>query len=172
MKLYRRLTFVALTFTMYGCLPSLPERPATAATPVFDPIVFFTGKTQGEGTLLRRFGDDKKLTVASIGVVDSNGVLTLHQTITFATGDVELRKWIVRRVDATRYHAVLSDADGDVTAETIGSLFHLRYHIRAPRVFMEQWLVLSADGQTASNSAEVSVMGMPWMHLTETIKKQ
>ena len=77
----------------------------------------------------------------------------------------------MRRVSAGRFTATLSDAKGEVTAESSGNLFHLRYLLRQPAMYMEQWLYLKPDGQSAENLAQVTVMGVPWARLTETITR-
>lgn len=154
-----------------ACLSSLPAAPPIEPQPRFDPIRFFSGHTHGEGTLDVRAGSDRKLTVEGMGTANPDGTFTLGQTITFDDGAVEQRKWVLRRSDSTHYAATLSDAKGEVTAETNGTQFHLRYLIRSPEVFMEQWLYLQPDGRTVLNQAEVTVLGVPWAHLSETITR-
>ena len=68
--------------------------------------------------------------------------------------------------------ATLSHASGDVDAEVTGNLFHLRYRIRQPRVYMEQWLYLQPGGRTVLNQAEVTVLGIPYAGLSETITRR
>lgn len=156
---------------MSGCLSSLPSAPPAAPVPKFDPIAFFSGHTHGEGALEKRLGDARKLSVEGRGTVAADSTLTLDQVITYADGGSETRRWVVKRTDATHYQATLSDASGEVVAESDGNSFHLRYPIRSPHVYMEQWLVLNPDGRTVENRAEVSVLGVPWYHLSERITK-
>ncbi len=164
-------TALIVATLLTACLHSLPARPAVQLQPVFDPIAFFSGHTRGEGTLDVRFGKSRTLTVDGIGHTNADGTFTLDQTVTYADGAVETRRWVLRRTDATHYSATLSDATGEVTAESEGTLFHLRYRIRSPRVYMEQWLYLQADGRSVLNQAEVSVLGVSWARLSETITR-
>lgn len=152
-----------------GCLPPSAARPAVIEAPDFDPVAFFTGRTHGEGGLDIRFAARRALTVEGRGYQNADGGFTLDQTITYADGAVESRKWVLRRLSATAYTATLSDADGDVNADVTGNLFHLRYRIRQPRVYMEQWLYLQPDGRSVVNFAQVTVLGIPWARLSETI---
>lgn len=168
MKITIVLAFAAI---MTGCLSALPPTVAIAPTPAFDPIAFFSGQTKGEGTLERRFGGSRKLSVQGRGTIGSDSALTLDQVITYADGGTETRRWVVTRVDPTHFNATLSDASGAVEAESDGNSFHLRYRIRSPHVYMEQWLVLSADRHSVENRAEVTVLGIPWYHLAERITK-
>ncbi len=155
---------------MTGCLAPLAPRPPRAPQPVLDPVAFFTGQTRGEGTLDGRFAAGRRLTVDGVGRVLADSTLQLDQTITIRDGSVETRRWLLRR-GARGYTATLSDASGAVRTDVAGNLLHLRYRIRWPRVYMEQWLYLDSDGRTLHNFAEVSVLGIPWFHLSERITR-
>ncbi|MEO7457944.1 MAG: DUF3833 family protein [Gemmatimonadaceae bacterium] len=154
-----------------ACLRSLPARPPVQPQPTFDPIAFFSGRTVGEGTLSQRFGGARRVAVEGVGTSSADGSFTLDQTITFGDSTTEKRRWVMRRTDATHFAATLSDARGNVTAEVNGNSFHLRYLIREPRVTMDQWLFLQPDGRSVLNQAEVTVLGVPWAHLSETITR-
>lgn len=154
-----------------SCLASHPPRPALAPAPAFDPTVFFAGRTQGVGTLVTRFGATRSVRVESVGKIESDGSFRLDQTVTFGDGAADKRSWHIRRVDSTHYSATLSDARGTVTADTDGNRFHLRYLLRQPAIYMEQWLYLEPDGRSATNLAQVTVLGVPWARLTETITR-
>ena len=154
-----------------ACLPSLAARPAPAPTPLLDPIAFFTGRTHGEGALDVRLGKPRTLTVEGTGTAKPDGSFQLDQTVTWGDGAVETRRWLLVRRDATSFTATLSDASGEVNAEVSGNLFHLRYPIQQPRVFMEQWLYLQPDGRSVLNLAQVTVLGVPWARMSETITR-
>ena len=154
-----------------GCIAGFSARPAITPQRSFDPTVFFAGRTHGEGTLDVRIGTDRTLQVEGVGTPQPDGRFRLDQTITFGDGTVETRVWYLSRVSQSRYTATLSDARGDVRAESKGSLFHLRYLLRHPAVYMEQWLYLSADGRSVQNFAQVTVAGVPWARLNERITR-
>lgn len=118
-----------------------------------------------------RFGTDRDLAVEGHGWTRPDGIFQLDQTITFGDGAVEARDWCLSRLDASRFSAILSDARGKVAASASGNLFHLRYLIRHPAVRMEQWLYLQPDGQSVLNLARVTVLGVPWARLRETITR-
>lgn len=156
---------------MSGCLAPLAPRPDSAPEPVLDPVAFFAGQTRGEGTLHGRFAAGSPLTVEGVGHFLADSALQLDQTITFRDGTVDTRRWVLRRRGANGYMATLSDAEGAVSTDVAGNLLHLRYKIRWPRVYMEQWMYLDPDGRTLLNYAEVSVLGIPWLHLAERITR-
>jgi hypothetical protein len=119
-----------------------------------------------------RLGTDRTVRVDGVGRAEADGRFRLDQTVTFGDGSIETRVWYLRRVDSTHFSATLSDAKGEVRAETNGMRFHLRYLLRHPAVYMEQWLTLSPDGRTVDNQAQVTVLGVPWARLSETITRR
>ncbi|MDQ6925597.1 MAG: DUF3833 family protein [Candidatus Eremiobacteraeota bacterium] len=154
-----------------ACLAAGPRRPTLRPTPVLQPELFFAGHTHGEGTVAVRGRAPQPLRVDGHGTVESDGTFRLDQTLTIGDAPAETRTWRLRRTGATTYMATLSDARGQVTAESEGNRFHLRYLIRHPAVVMEQWLYLEPDGRTVRNIATISVLGLPWVRLAEGITR-
>jgi hypothetical protein len=167
----RRALLAILPAATSGCLTGFPSHPSIAPQPSFDPTHFFAGRTHGEGTLKYRIGSPRTLQVEGKGRTEADGSFRLEQTITFGDGSVETRTWQLLRVNAGHYTATLSDAKGEVSAESSGTLFHLRYLLRQPAVYMEQWLYLQPDGRSVTNLAQVTVLGVPWARLAETITR-
>lgn len=131
--------------------------------------MFFSGATRGEGTLAVLGKRPERFSVQSRGTVESPDLFRLDQTVTFASGAVQSRTWEIRRLNADRYSAQLSDAAGPVSAETSGNLFHLRYLLHRPAIYMEQWLYLQPDGSTVLNIGQVKIFGIVLARLSETI---
>jgi hypothetical protein len=154
-----------------GCLPPLAARPVTTPTPALDPVAFFSGHTHGDGTLDIRFGKGRHVSVEGNGYTNADGSFQLDQVITYDDSTRETRRWVLRRSTASTWTASLSDAQGEVTAESDGNLFHLRYNIRSPKVDMEQWLYLQPDGRSLLNLAQITVLGVPYARLSETITR-
>jgi hypothetical protein len=107
--------------------------------------------------------------VEGSGRAEPDGTFRLEQTVKFSDGDMETRTWVMRRAAANTYTAILSDAAGEVSAETNGNLFHVRYLVRQPAMYMEQWLYLQPDGRSVINFATITVAGVPWARLAEQI---
>jgi hypothetical protein len=153
-----------------GCLTASPFHTRAADAPEFRPELFFAGDTHGDGTLVQRWKAPRKFQVYGRGLRDAHdGSFMLDQKVTFDNGATENRIWHLRQQGAHRYSASLSDASGTVTAEAKGNVLHLRYLLRKPAVYMDQWLYLQPDGCTVLNVATVSVLGIPWARLSEKI---
>ncbi len=167
----RLALFTLLVVSLTGCLATFAPQIDPASEQKFHPMDFFEGPTRGDGTLAVRGQAQRSLRVEGHGTRQSNGSLRLDQTVQFGDGVLEERWWLISRLDSTRFRATLSDAKGDVTADLNGNVFHLRYLLRRPRVYMEQWLTLQSDGRSVANRAQVTVFGVPWARLTETITR-
>jgi hypothetical protein len=162
------LSIATASLLLVACPPGFPAQTVEPG-PVLDPFAFFDGPTRGEGVLRFWLGVRKPLTVDGFGQLTSDGTFQLDQTITYADGKVETRQFLLRQTDANRYTGSLTGAVGTVRATVTGNLLHLRYLMRKPGVFVEQWLYLQPDGRTVINQAEITVLGIPFARLSEQI---
>lgn len=149
----------------------MPSHPGIVELPVLKPEVFFEGRTEGKGTLELLTGKRRSLQVQGRGHAEADGSFRLDQVVTFEDGAIEKRTWRLVRLDARTYTATLSDAAGPVSGEVTGNRLHLRYRLRKPAIYMEQWLYLQPDGRTVLNLATITVLGIPWARLTEEIAR-
>jgi Protein of unknown function (DUF3833) len=164
-------TLLSLAIVLGGCAPVLAPSAFEGATPEMRPENFFAGTTTSSGVLENRAGaPTRRLHVESAGRMLPDGNFRLDQTITFEQDPPVTRTWMMRRVDAHRYTATLTDASGTVDAEAYGNLFHLTYPMKKPVLGrMEQWLYLQPDGRTVVNEATITVLGIVVAHLSERI---
>lgn len=163
---------VATLITLSGCLTASPFHTVPTAAPELRPDAFFVGLTHGVGTLEQRGKAPRKLHVEGLGRWDADSTFQLDQNVVFDDGSTESRTWYLRRNGANGYSGTLSDASGEFVARTNGNVFHLRYLLRQPAVYMDQQLYLQPDGRTVLNVATVSVLGVPWARLSETITRE
>ncbi len=164
-----RFALAAVLLSLAGCLSEAPLHPGASDRPELRPEVFFAGRTHGTGELETRGRAPRPMRVEGFGCSEVDGTFRLDQTVKFADGAVKTRTWLMRRVDSHAYTATLSDAAGEVAAEANGNVFHVRYLLRRPAVYMEQWLYLQPDGRTVINFATVTVAGIPLARLSEQI---
>ena len=167
-----RVLGAAMLVTVSGCLAGTQLHTEASPKPELRPELFFAGVTHGVGILEERGKAAKKLRVEGMGRWDADSTFRLDQKVVFDDGTTESRTWYLRQQGAHTYTGKLSDASGIVTATTNGNVFHLRYLLRQPAVYMEQELYLQRDGRTVLNVATVSVLGVPWARLSETITRE
>ena len=158
-----------LSVGLGGCLSALPAtRPAAA--PVFQPDVFFAGRTEGLGTLDIRGQTPEVVRVQSLGTPEADGAFRLHQTIRRGDDAPSERTWMLRSTDGLHYTGSLTDAEGEVEATVEGNRLHIRYRMGSVTT-MTQDLTLQPGGQLALNLATVRVLGIPWARLNEQIRR-
>lgn len=174
MRLRPVLCALFSTAVLGGCASTLPPVAFAAATPEMRPERFFAGITRSTGVLENRGGAPTgRLRVEGVGTALPDGRFRLDQTVTFEGKPSETRTWVMRRLDAHRYAATLTDASGEVEGEAYGNLFHLRYPMRSPvGGRMEQWLYLQPDGRTVVNEATIRVLGIVAARLSERIGRE
>lgn len=165
------LGIVVSTVLLASCASTLPPASFADGTPAFEPERFFRGVTRSSGLLENRSGEPtRRLKVEGAGQLMPDGTLRLDQWVALGDDAPRMRTWSLRRVDAHRYAATLTDASGPVEAEAHGNLFHLTYATRTPPFGrMEQWMYLQPDGRTVVNEATITVLGFVVAHVSERI---
>lgn len=157
-----------LPLVLAGCATSV-RLPADSGTK-FDPIAFFTGRSQGQGTLRQPFSPARQLQVDSFGRPDGRGGLILSQVIRQEGKQPRTRTWTIRPAGPNLYTGTLTDAVGPVTVTTRGPRAQVRYEMR-DGLEVEQQLALQADGKTLLNRLEVRKWGVRVARVEETIRK-
>ena len=154
-----------------ACVGAPPVRAPTMAGPIFDPIAFFAGSTEGNGRLQVVLSHARGVHVHGQGIVTADGALRLVQDVEEDGKPGSRREWLIRRIASGRYAATLSDARGPVSVEVAGGRLHLRF--RMPHgLAAEQWLTLEPGGQVAQNSMTVRKFGVVVARLDERIVRR
>ena len=156
---------VPLAFLLAAC--ASPDLPAGDAP--LDPIAFFTGVTNGEGSLDTLVARPTPVSVSSLGFPEHGG-LKLVQRIREGDKPERVRTWTMRRTAAGRYTGTLTDAKGPVTITVEGPRAQVSY--RTPSgLRIQQQLTLQADGRTILNRLKAYKFGLRVAVLDETIRK-
>jgi len=146
--------------------------PVPAQAPrTFDPVAFFTGATQGRGTLKEMLGKEKATKTVSVGRVDKGGWLVLDQKVAVEGDPVRQRQWRLKLVAPGKYRGTLSDAKGPVEAEVTGQSARIRYMMKGG-IKVQQVLTPLPGGKALSNRATFRKFGMKVATLNERIEKR
>ena len=132
----------------------------------FDPVAFFTGATQGRGTLKEVLGKAKRVSVQSIGRVGKDGWLVLDQKVAIEGDPVRQRQWRLKPVAPGKYRGTLSDAKGPVEAEVSGQSARIRYVMKGG-IKVDQKLTPLPGGKALNNRATFRKFGMKVATLKE-----
>jgi hypothetical protein len=163
----------ATALLLSGCGKPLPLANFAGSTPRLTPEQFFLGETTSTGVEETAAGaPSRRFTVSGRGAALAGGALRLDQTISFEGSPPRTRTWIISRHGDHAYSATLTDADGIVSAEAEGDLFHLIYPLKSvPLGSMEQWLYLQPGGCTVMNEGVVRVAGFAIRRISERISR-
>ena len=150
-----------------ACAPAVP---AAAPGPVFDPLTFFAGRTEGIARLKIVLRAARGVRVQGSGRVEPDGTLVLDQIVAQDGRPATRRRWRIRRTGPATYAGTLSDAVGPVAGEVSGNRLRLAFTMKGG-VATEQWLTLAPDGRSAANLLTVRKFGVTVARLDETIRK-
>lgn len=165
-----RLAGLSLAPAAAGCV-STAHPTEVAASPTFDPITFFAGRTQGTGVLRIALHRPRHALVDGIGHVEGAGTIILDQTVRLGGKAPTDRRWRLTRTAPDHYGGTLSDATGPVTGEVSGDRLHLAFRMKGG-LSAQQWLVLQPGGRSARNVMLVTKIGVPVARLDETIVRE
>lgn len=166
-----RLLPIMLLLLTASCVSAPPPARISEATPSFDAIRFFEGRTQGEGQVKVALSGPSWVKVQGQGTLQPDGVLVLDQLIERGGAEPERRQWRIWEVRPGTYRGTLTSAEGAVAGRAEGNRLHLRYRLKQGGLDVRQWIDLQPDGRTALNRLSLSRFGMRVGTLEETIRK-
>jgi len=133
------------------------------ATPAFaqdaDPLRFFEGRTENDGTATLIFHKSYKTHTIGRGRLAHDGSLTLVQRLEDEGTPARMRRWHVRSTGPGRYTGIVSDADGPVTIEKVGSRYRFSFRMKGD-FNVEQWLIPMPGGMAARCTVKVRKFGL------------
>jgi hypothetical protein len=142
---------------------------ASSAQAAFNPVEFFRGRSQGEGTLKVVFKSAKTIRVDSLGTAEKDGSLLLTQKIHEPGKAPRTRYWRLRETGPNSFEGSLTDAAGPVRVNVEGERVRIRYRGKDHLDF-EQWLT-PAGPKKVSNEMRVRRFGIVVARFSEVIRK-
>lgn len=148
----------------------LPPASAQLVPARFDPLRFFEGRTEGEGTAKVIFKSPYGVRVHGRGRIARDGALVLDQTVEEDGKPSRIRSWHIREIAPGRYAGTLSDAIGPVRLEIVGGRFHIKFKMKGG-LGVEQWLSAAPGGGSVHNSMMIRKFGLKVATLEESIRR-
>ncbi|MFL6734530.1 MAG: DUF3833 family protein [Sphingomicrobium sp.] len=143
--------------------------PSTAGAAGFDPFVFFSGSTRGDGTLHVIMKNTEPFKVESRGHSDGQGGFVLDQVVHQGSKPAKQRRWFLREVAPNTLVGTISDSPGTVRGKMVGNSLVLRYPVKGGQA--EQTLTPQGNGRTVRNSIIVRRLGLVVAKVHEIIRK-
>lgn len=145
----------------------LAAAPAAAPVPASAFELFFTGATQGHGTVRVAMSRPHPVRDRARGRMEGS-TLVIEQVVEEAGRPPRRRSWRLVR-SGTRVTGTVSDASGPVAGEVRGATLRLAY--RMPEGSVEQWITLRPGGRTASARMVVRRFGLRVATVQSEIRK-
>jgi len=159
---------VAIT-VMFGMAQAQLKAATTART--FDPVAFFTGSTEGHGTLKKLMSAKQTTHVTGTGKRLADGQLVIDQVVEIQGEPTKTRHWQLRETKPGSYSGTISDAKGVVTASVAGTKLTIRYTMKDGGMSVSQVLTLADDGRSVHNAMKIRKFGIVVATIDETIRK-
>ncbi|MEG3125114.1 DUF3833 family protein [Sphingomonas sp. GB1N7] len=137
----------------------------------FDAAAFFTGRTEGKGTLKVVLRRAERTLVVGVGSMRTDRTIVLDQTVRRGNHAATCRQWVLHPNGPDRYVGTLSDAVGPVVGMVSGNRLQLAFAMKGG-LEARQWLYLERGGAVARNVMIVSKLGLPVARLDETITRK
>ncbi|WP_051531059.1 DUF3833 family protein [Sphingomonas sp. URHD0057] len=143
---------------------------ASAEERQVDPLHFFEGRTETQGTVKVMFHKPYRTRSIGAGRIEPDGTLTLVQRVEDEGKPSHERRWRVRRAGPDRFVASMTEAVGPVAIERIGNRYRFRFTMKG-NMRAEQILTPQPDGRSARNIMKVKRMGITVATTEGTIRK-
>lgn len=152
----------------------------SSGTPNFDPIVYFTGKTESAGVRENRRGTPVEQVFTSTTGKMVDGTLEMKQDLRFVTPEkttTSRRTWRMRKTGPHSYEASANDMVGSATGQSSGNSFHWNFPLQLKpgnpltNIRMSQWMYLQPDGKTMMNHTTITKAGIVVGQVSEVFSK-
>ncbi|MDQ3143640.1 MAG: DUF3833 domain-containing protein [Pseudomonadota bacterium] len=153
-----------LAVALAGC-----SSPAPASAEPFDPLAFFTGPSNGVGTLKVALSSPVTIRITSVGKPDGKGGIVLDQIIRQGDKPPRERRWTLRPTSPTTLTGTITDTPGKISGRMVDNRLLLDYKM-ANGMQAHQVLTLQPGG-TVLNRMTIKRFGMPVARVEETITK-
>jgi len=144
--------------------------PLASASAQVDPLRFFEGRTETQGTVKVMFHKPYATRSIGEGRIERDGSLTLVQQVEDAGKPPHERRWRVRELSPDRFSASMSEAVGPVTIDRTGDSYRFRFKLKG-NLSAEQMLTPLPGGRAARNTLKVKRMGIVVATTDGTIRK-
>ena len=151
--------------------PALLLAPAASPAPQpADPLEFFEGRTESQGTIKIMMRKPYRTRSVGTGTIGPDGSLTLVQQVYDDGKPVQQRRWKVRRSGPGKYVATMSEAAGPVAIDKVGGQYRFRFKLKG-NLAAEQMMIPHPSGRSARNSMKVKRLGIVVATTEGTIRK-
>lgn len=143
--------------------------PAAAAGSI-DPLRFFVGGTETQGTTKVLMHRPMRTSSIGHGQMRPDGSLVLVQRVQDEGRAPYLRQWEIRQIGPGRFAGTMSQASGPVAIVQVGDRYRFTFTMKGG-MSVEQWLSPLPGGLSATSNMTVRKFGIAVASSTAIVKK-
>jgi Protein of unknown function (DUF3833) len=143
---------------------------ASAPVPHTDPLRFFEGRTETQGTVKVVFKKAYRSRCLGHGRIERDGSLTLVQRVEDEGKPPHERRWRVRELGPGHYIGAMSEASGPVDIQQVGERYRFRFAMNG-HLSVEQWLTPLPGATSARTVTRIRKFGMTVATTEGTVRK-
>lgn len=180
MKIIRRFTALLLPVSLLlllGACAGTDVSHYAKNEPVFDPVQFFSGKTEAWGMFQKRGGEVVKRFHVEITGSAQDGKLTLDERFRYDDGSTQQRVWtLIKQADGS-WRGTAGDVVGEAVGHAAGNALNWRYTLllavdgKTYEMHMDDWMY-QMDQYTMINRTSMSKFGLEVGQVTLFFRKQ
>jgi hypothetical protein len=172
------IPFALLILLITSAAAETPHPEAADPTPIFDPLVFYTGHVRSWGVFENSSGAPTEIIRTECQGRMVHGELHMEQKLYFGWKPPQHRSWRMRRLDAHHFAATANDLVGVARGESRGNAFVWSFTLATKpghplfNVRMTQHMYLQPDGRTMINRDTIRKFGFLLAEVTEEFRKE
>ena len=152
------MSLARISIGVAGLLLAAPLASASVQ-PDVDPLRFFQGRTETQGTVKVIFHKPYNTRSIGEGRIEQDGSLLLVQHVKDEGKPATQRWWRVRETSPDRFIGSMSEAVGPVTIDKVGERYRFRFKLK-DNFTGEQLLTPLPGGRSALSYLKVKKMGL------------
>lgn len=144
--------------------------PAPATAGSLQPLQFFDGRTEGNGTIKTLLRKPFKTRSVGRGRIEPDGSLSLVQQIADDGKPPRERRWRIRQTGPRSFAGTMSEASGPVTIDDVGGRYRFRFRMKG-NLSVEQWLSPLPGNLSVRSTLTIRKLGVTVGTSDGTIRK-
>lgn len=141
--------------------------PGTGAV---DPLRFFAGVTETDGTTKVVMHKATRTRSIGRGQIEPDGSLLLVQRVEDEGRTPYLRRWEIRQTGAGQFQGSMSEATSPVAIQKVGARYRFTFKMKG-NLSVEQWLTPLPGGLSASSNMTVRKFGLAVANSVAVVRK-
>ena len=173
----KKLLGLLIIFFLTGCVNNMKPSDFKDQEPRLVIENFLSGKVKAWGILQNRSGKVIRQFSADLNGKWDGKQLILDEKFIWSDGEIQTRKWTIKKLNENRYEGEASDVVGKAIGYSYGPAFKFEYVLLVPvkskkiKIKFDDW-IFKQDDKIAINRAKMTKFGFTVGELTVMFSKE